>query len=342
MRVLITGGLGFIGSHTCVALCEAGHDVAVIDNLSNSKPSVVDGIQEITGKTVTFFCGDIRNDDDLDRAFLGLNGPIDAVMHFAGLKSVYGSLSSPLYYYDVNVVGSIRLFEAMKRHLCDRIIFSSSASVYDHSSSSPAVESDIPNPRTPYGRTKIVVENLLRDCSYSSRNLRVALLRYFNPAGAHTSGFIGENQNEIYNNIFTAIMKAAIGKGDSLRVFGSDYPTRDGTCIRDYIHVMDIAEGHIAALESIDRFTYPAVINLGTGIGFSIIEVIKMVSSVIGRDIPYVLSERRPGDAAEVYADVSLARSMIGWESKRDLRTICEDAWRWNQLLSLGSVDTSF
>lgn len=326
--ILVTGGAGFIGSHTTLALLLAGFNVVVADNLSNSTCESLRRVTQITGCDLIFLNADIR--DRLALTELFRNQPIDAVLHFAGLKSVGESVSNPLDYYDNNVHGSQVLLSAMAEAGIFKFIFSSSATVYGETSQIPISE-DCPvgRPTNPYGRSKLMVEDMLRDLAMSDSRWRIAALRYFNPVGAHQSGHIGEHPRGVPNNLLPYLAQVAVGKLHELSVFGNDYPTKDGTGVRDYIHVMDLAEGHLSALSAIQRLTGFNVWNLGTGQGYSVLEIIKAFERVCGREIPYKVVPRRPGDIATCYADPTKAQIELGWVAKRNLEQMLEDAWRW-------------
>lgn len=327
MAVLVTGGAGYIGSHTCVQLLEAGYDIIVLDNLSNSKLEAVSRIKSIAGKNLEFVKGDILDSELLDSIFNGCS--IDSVIHFAGLKAVGESVAKPLLYYRNNITGSITLFEAMQKHNVRNIVFSSSATVYGVSDNMPIGEDAALGPINPYGRTKYMIEEILRDIYVSDNSWNIVLLRYFNPVGAHPSGLIGEDPNGIPNNLMPYISQVAVGKLKELNVFGDDYPTRDGTGIRDYIHVMDLADGHLKALEKLKDNPGAVAYNLGTGKGTSVFEMINAFAKASGREIPYRVTARRPGDAAECYADPSKAARELGWTAKRDIYDMCRDSWNW-------------
>ena len=331
MHILVTGGTGFIGSHTCVSLIAAGHDVTIIDDLSNSRPEIVDRIEEIAGKRPAFVEGDVR-----DRALLGQifkTRKVDAVIHFAGLKAVGESVAQPLRYYDCNVGGAIILCEAMAEAGVKSLIFSSSATVYGDPASVP-IREDFPRSTTnPYGASKLMIEDILADVVKADPEWRIARLRYFNPVGAHESGLIGEAPNGIPNNLMPYVAQVATGQREKLSVFGSDYPTPDGTGVRDYIHVVDLAEGHVAALNYLTREKGLLTVNLGTGCGYSVLDMVRAFEKASGRPIPYALVARRPGDVAACYADPALATRLLGWQAKRGIDDMCRDAWRWQQNL---------
>ncbi len=330
MKVLVTGGAGYIGSHAVVELIAAGHEVVILDNLSNAKPEAVRRVSAITQREIPFVQGDIRDRETLRRLFAVHD--LDAVMHFAGLKAVGESVEKPLAYYDNNVTGSLTLFEVMGEAGCKSIIFSSSATVYGDPASVP-IREDFPTSATnPYGRSKLMIEEMLRDLAASDPTWRVVLLRYFNPVGAHESGMIGEDPNGIPNNLVPYIAQVAIGRLPRLRVFGGDWPTRDGTGVRDYIHVVDLARGHVAALAWLGRSRGVGIFNLGTGRGYSVLEMVRAFAEASGRDIPYEIVGRRPGDIAECYADPSLAERELGWRAERTLAQMCADSWRWQSM----------
>ena len=327
MNVLVTGGLGYIGSHTCVALVEAGHRVLVVDSLSNAKPSVLDRLREVTGAEVELHRADVRDRVAL-RAILS-GGKVDAVLHFAGLKAVGESVDKPLLYYDQNVGGAIALLEEMAALGIGQLVFSSSATVYGEPERLPLAEDHPLRPANPYGKTKLVVEHLLADHARADPGFRYAALRYFNPAGAHPSGRMGEDPRGRPDNLFPYLARVAVGALPGLRVFGDDYDTRDGTGIRDYIHVMDLAGGHVAALEGLARHGRSLTLNLGTGRGYSVLEAVKAFERACGKSIPLQFVERRPGDVAASFADPSLAAAELGWKARLDLEAMCRDAWRW-------------
>ena len=327
MHILVTGGTGFIGSHTCVALNAAGHDVTIVDDLSNSQREVVDRIEQISGKRPLFVEGDVRDRDLLRRVFEAR--PVDAVIHFAGLKAVGESVAQPLRYYDCNVGGSIILAEAMAEAGVKTLIFSSSATVYGDPASVP-IREDFPRSATnPYGASKLMVEDVLADLSKADSEWRIARLRYFNPVGAHPSGLIGESPSGIPNNLMPYVAQVANGERERLNVFGDDYPTPDGTGVRDYIHVMDLAEGHVAALDYLFRVPGLLTVNLGTGVGYSVLDMVRAFEKASGRPVPYTIAPRRPGDIAACYADPALAQRLLGWTAKRGIDAMCEDGWHW-------------
>jgi UDP-glucose 4-epimerase len=327
MRVLVTGGAGYIGSHTCISLIEAGYQPIILDNLSNSRLAVLERLNHITGHSLKFYEGDIR-DQQLVQSVLR-DERIEAVIHFAGLKAVGESVSMPLRYFENNVNGTLRLLFAMQETAARCLIFSSSATVYGDPNRLPIPETSPRSTTNPYGRSKLMVEHILEDLAVAEPEWGLVVLRYFNPVGAHPSGLIGEDPRGVPNNLLPFISQVAVGKRERLSVFGNDFPTRDGTGVRDYIHVMDLADGHVCALNVHGRdrglFTY----NLGTGTGYSVLEVIKAFEEASSRSVPYTITERRTGDVAECYADPSRAAEQLGWRAHRDLRAMTTDAWRW-------------
>jgi UDP-glucose 4-epimerase len=329
MNILVTGGSGYIGSHACVVLLAAGHRVVVIDNLSNSRPEVLDRIARIAGQRPIFFAGDVR-DRHLLRHIFG-EFAIDAVFHFAGLKAVGESVEKPLHYYDCNVGGAIALFGEMAESNVKTLVFSSSATVYGDPASVP-IKEDFPRSTTnPYGASKLMIEDMLADLAHADPDWRIARLRYFNPVGAHESGLIGEAPNGVPNNLLPYVAQVADGRRERLYVFGGDYPTPDGTGVRDYIHVMDLVEGHLAALNYLLANDGLLTANLGTGRGYSVLDMVRAFSAACGRPIPYTLAPRRPGDVAACYADPGKAARLLGWKARRGIDAMCGDAWRWQQ-----------
>ncbi len=327
MKILVTGGAGFIGSHTCVQLLEAGYEVIVVDNLINSKEESIRRVQDITGKNLEFQKVDLLDRDQLDQIFS--DNKIDSVIHFAGLKAVGESVSIPLRYYHNNITGTLILCDVMAAHGVKNIVFSSSATVYGDPASVPITE-DFPLSATnPYGRTKLFIEEILKDLWKSDHSWNIALLRYFNPVGAHESGRIGEDPAGIPNNLMPYISQVAIGKRDRLSVFGNDYPTHDGTGVRDYIHVRDLANGHLKALEKLVENPGIVTYNLGTGHGYSVLDVIKAFEKASGRKVSYEIVDRRPGDVAQCYADPAKAEKELGWKATRGIEQMCADTWRW-------------
>lgn len=325
--ILVTGGAGYIGSHTCVELLESGYQVVVLDNLCNSSPEALRRVEEITGKSVTFVEGDIRDRNILQGLFSQYN--FDSVIHFAGLKAVGESCRIPLNYYENNVSGTVILCQEMAKAGVFNIVFSSSATVYGDPASLP-IREDFPLSATnPYGRSKLMVEEVLGDLYKSDNRWNIALLRYFNPAGAHSSGMIGEDPNDIPNNLMPYISQVAIGKREKLSVFGSDYPTVDGTGVRDYIHVVDLAKGHVCAIDKLRSGCGLKAWNLGVGNGTSVLQMVAAFEKAAGLTIPYELVERRPGDIAECWADASLAEKELGWKTEKGLEEMMADTWRW-------------
>lgn len=326
MNILVTGGAGYIGSHTCVELLNAGHGVVVYDNFSNSHPEALRRVEQITGKAVTLVRGDIRDQGALE-ATLRQHG-CQAVIHFAGLKAVGESVEKPLGYFDNNVVGTLCLLKAMQAVGIHTLIFSSSATVYGEPQHLPLTEDHPLGVTNPYGRTKLMVEDMLRDLHHAEPHWRIGILRYFNPVGAHASGLIGENPQGVPNNLMPYVAQVAVGQREKLHIWGADYATPDGTGVRDYIHVVDLAQGHLKALECLHRAQCFAV-NLGTGVGYSVLDVVRAFGLASGRPIPYQISERRPGDVAACYANPVLAETLLHWSATRDLATMCADHWRW-------------
>jgi UDP-glucose 4-epimerase len=332
-RVFLTGGTGYIGSHTAVSLIEAGLDVVVFDNLSNSKREVLNRVRRITGKELTFIQGDIRNQVEIESALDSY--PCDAVIHFAGLKSVGESVVNPLGYYENNVAGTISLLQAMRNHGVKNLVFSSSATVYGSPEYLPVNEAHPVGASQPYGQSKLVVENMLRDLSASDASWHITILRYFNPVGAHESGLIGEDPVDVPNNLMPYVAQVAVGRLPYLNVWGGDYPTPDGTGVRDYIHVVDLAEGHLQALLKLEERSLFTV-NLGTGRGYSVLEIIKAFEAASGRPVPYKICGRRAGDMATVFACTRLAEQQLEWKAVKDIDAMCADHWRWQSLNPLG------
>lgn len=329
MKILVTGGIGYIGSHTCVELLKQGMEVVVFDNLYNAKIDVVDKIKEITGKEITFYQADMRDKESMRPIFE--ENKIDAVIHFAGLKAVGESVEKPLLYYQNNITGTLNLCELMKEYDCKKMIFSSSATVYGAPKTVP-IKEDFPLHTTnPYGTTKLMLEQILTDFCKADPDWHVILLRYFNPIGAHESGLIGESPNGIPNNLMPYITQVAIGKLPYLRVFGDDYDTPDGTGVRDYIHVVDLAKGHVNAVEAIMQKSGVSIYNLGTGIGYSVLDIVKAFEKANGITIPYQIQGRRAGDIAVCYANAQKAYEELGWKAEYDLERMCKDAWRFVQ-----------
>jgi UDP-glucose 4-epimerase len=339
MRVLVTGGAGYIGSHTSLVLLEAGHDVVVVDNLSNSKREALRRVEELTGRPIEFHQVDLLDRPALDRVFR--KGTIDAVLHFAGLKAVGESVSQPLRYFHNNVTGTLVLLEVMDQHQVRTLVFSSSATVYGDPQAVPITE-DFPLSATnPYGRSKLMIEEILRDLLRADPAWRVGILRYFNPVGAHPSGRIGEDPDGIPNNLMPYVAQVAVGRLPELAVFGNDYPTPDGTGVRDYIHVMDLAEGHVRALDRLATSPGLHVWNLGTGRGYSVLEMVAAFERASGGKVPYWVAPRRAGDVAACWADPGRAREELGWTASRGLDQMCADAWRWQAANPHGYPDGS-
>ncbi|MGF1670259.1 MAG: UDP-glucose 4-epimerase GalE [Balneolaceae bacterium] len=326
-NILVTGGAGYIGSHTVLELLQEQYNVVVMDNLSNSKRESLNRIEKLTGKVIQFRELDLLDMDGLKKLFDEYR--FDSVIHFAGLKAVGESVEKPLLYYQNNIAGTINLCEVMRLNDVFNIVFSSSCTVYGEPDNVPIKENAPLGAVNPYGRTKLTIEFILKDLYQSDNRWNVSLLRYFNPVGAHESGIIGEDPAGIPNNLMPYITQVAVGKLDKLRVFGGDYPTHDGTGVRDYIHVVDLAKGHLKALESIKKNTGISIYNLGTGKGYSVLDVIHAFEEASGKKIPYEIVDRRPGDAASVYADPLHAKKELGWQTERDLVDMCRDAWRW-------------
>ena len=329
-RILVTGGAGYIGSHTTLALLQAGFEVVVLDNLCNSSAKSLERVAEIAGRAPTFICGDVRDRAQLDRLFA--EHPISAVLHFAGLKAVGESVADPLRYYDVNVCGAVTLCQAMQAAGVFSLVFSSSATVYGDPTRVP-IDEDQPvgQPANPYGRSKLMVEQILADLAAANGAWRVALLRYFNPVGAHESGRIGEDPSGIPNNLLPYIAQVAVGKLAELTVFGDDYPTPDGTGVRDYIHVVDLARGHVCAIKKLQTNCGLFICNLGTGHGYSVLDVIHAFEKACGKKLPYVIDPRRPGDIAECYADPTKAKNELGWVAEYGIEEMCADSWNWQK-----------
>jgi UDP-glucose 4-epimerase len=329
MHILVTGGAGYIGSHTCVELLENSYKVTIIDNLSNSKGIAINRIEEISDKSVEFIRGDILDEEKLDSVFAENN--FDAVIHFAGLKAVGESVQIPLEYYNNNISGTLTLCRIMNKYNVKNLIFSSSATVYGLNQNVPFKE-DFPTSATnPYGRSKLMIEEILTDLYNSDDSWNIVLLRYFNPVGAHHSGLIGEDPNGLPNNLMPFISQVAVGKLEKLKVFGDDYPTKDGTGVRDYIHVVDLAQGHLRAIDQLKKESGLKVYNLGHGQGYSVLEVIDAFRKESGKNIPYEVVERRAGDIATSYADANLAKEELQWETTKDISDMCRDSWNWQQ-----------
>lgn len=329
-RVLVTGGAGFIASHTNVELLNAGYEVVVVDNLCNSSKESLKRVEQLTGKQITFYEVDLVDEEALEGVFA--KEKIDAVIHFAGLKAVGESCEIPLEYFDNNLCGTLNLLRIMREHGCKTLVFSSSATVYGKPETVP-IKEDFPlSVSNPYGRTKLIIEDMLRDIYQADDSWDIALLRYFNPIGAHESGQIGEDPNGIPNNLMPYVAKVAGGELEMVNVFGDDYDTPDGTGVRDYIHVVDLAIGHIKALEKLEKHPGLVTYNLGTGVGYSVLDIIHNFEKACGHEVPYRIAERRPGDIDACYADPTKAKEELGWEAVRGIDKMCEDAWRWQQM----------
>lgn len=328
--IFVTGGAGYIGSHTCVELLDAGYDVTVFDNFSNSHPEAVARVERITGKTLRLIHGDIRDRAALVAALR--ESRAGAVIHFAGLKAVGESVAQPLAYYDNNVVGTLRLLEAMGECEIHTLVFSSSATVYGDPIALPLTEDHPLSATNPYGRTKLMIEEILRDLRRSDASWKLGILRYFNPAGAHASGLIGEDPQGVPNNLMPIVAQVAVGRQPCLNVWGNDYSTPDGTGVRDYIHVVDLAQGHLKALKALERLEEKSeclIVNLGTGIGYSVLDIVRAFEHASGRTVPFRVAPRRPGDIASCYADPQRACDVLGWRAERGIEAMCADAWRW-------------
>ncbi|WP_088070486.1 UDP-glucose 4-epimerase GalE [Gottfriedia luciferensis] len=329
MTILVTGGAGYIGSHTCVELLQSGYEIIVLDNFSNSKPKSLKRVSEITGKSFKTYQIDLVNRNKLEDVFS--QNKITAVIHFAGLKAVGESVQIPLEYYHNNLTGTINLCEMMRKYEVKKLVFSSSATVYGSTGDLPIAENSRLGATNPYGRTKLMIEEILRDLYESDHNWSIALLRYFNPIGAHSSGLIGEDPKGIPNNLMPFISQVAVGKLECLNIYGNDYSTKDGTGIRDYIHVVDLAIGHIRALENLENNNGIEAFNLGTGTGYSVLDLVNAFEKATGESIPYVMKERRPGDAAVCFADPTKAMEQLGFKATRSIEMMCEDTWRWQK-----------
>lgn len=328
-KILVTGGTGYIGSHTCIELIDAGFEVIIADNFSNSNPLVLKQIKKITGKTVKVYKCDIRDYQSLAEIFKNEN--IDSVIHFAGLKSVGESNEVPIKYYDNNISGTINLLKVMDEYNCKSLIFSSSATVYGETSGKAIKENSHLSVTNPYGKTKLLIEEILGDLAAADRTWKIIILRYFNPIGANKTGEIGENPNGIPNNLLPYITQVAVGKLDYVRVFGNDYQTEDGTGVRDYIHIVDLAKGHLAALNKLQNINNVEIYNLGTGVGYSVLEVLTTMEKVVGEKIPYKILARRKGDIASCYANPSKANRDLGWKADLNLEDMCKDSWNWQK-----------
>ena len=327
MAILTTGGAGYIGSHTCIELINAGYDVVVVDNLDNSSEKSLERVEKIVGKKIKFYKEDVRDKEALRKIFR--ENDIEAVIHVAGLKAVGESVAKPIEYYDNNLISTLVLLEVMREFNCKRLVFSSSATVYGVAKEMPLTE-DMPlGAINPYGRTKLFIEEMLRDVYVSDKEWSIALLRYFNPIGAHISGTIGEDPKGIPNNLMPYIAQVAVGRLEKLHVFGNDYNTVDGTGVRDYIHVVDLAGGHVKAVEWTGKSTGCEAINLGTGNGISVLQLRDAFVKASGAEVPYVIDPRRPGDPDEVYANATKAKELLGWEAKKNVDDMCHDSWRW-------------
>lgn len=328
-KILVTGGAGYIGSHTCIELHKAGYDLIILDNLCNSSQETIKRLDKILDTSLKFYKGDIRDQATVRKIFQ--NNSISGVVHFAGLKAVGDSVSNPIDYYSNNVNGTFALLEIMKEFNCKTIVFSSSATVYGVPNLIPVKENSVLSPVNPYGMTKLVVENFLRDIFSSDQNWNIALLRYFNPVGAHISGLIGENPNDVPNNLMPYISQVAVGKLKKLHIFGGDYDTDDGTGVRDYVHVVDLAKGHVKALQVLNDNPQVLTVNLGTGNGYSVLDIVSAFEEASGKTIPYEIVERRAGDIDIYYADTSLAKEKLNWVAECDLYDMCKDSWRWQK-----------
>ena len=337
MKVLLTGGAGYIGSHTCIELLAAGHEAVIVDNYSNSKPEALNRIKEISGKDFTFYEADCCDKDALRKIFS--ENKIDAVIHFAGLKAVGESVRIPISYYRNNIDSSLALLEVMEEAGCNKIVFSSSATVYGVPKQVPLVEGMDTGCTNPYGWTKYMIEQILTDASVANKDLSVVLLRYFNPIGAHESGRIGEDPNGIPNNLMPFITQVAVGKLPQLSIFGDDYDTHDGTGVRDYIHVVDLAKGHVCAIKKLTENCGCKTYNLGTGKGYSVLDIVKNFEEATGVKIPYSIKDRRPGDIAECYSSAELAEKELGWVAENGIKEMCADSWRWQSMNPNGYED---
>ncbi|MCJ8341238.1 MAG: UDP-glucose 4-epimerase GalE [Pseudomonadales bacterium] len=339
MSILVTGGAGYIGSHTVVQLLEAGELVVVVDNLSNSHQEVFNRIRTITSGELVFVEGDLRDAQLLDNIFKSYD--IDSVIHFAGYKAVGESVSKPLMYYQNNILSTLTLLEVMQKHDCNKLVFSSSATVYGDPETVPITEQSPLSATNPYGQTKLMIENILKDMASADANWRIAVLRYFNPVGAHSSGLIGEDPNGIPNNLMPFVAKVAVGQLPQVNVFGDDYDTPDGTGVRDYIHVVDLAAGHLAALNKLKQQSGWQAYNLGTGKGYSVLDVINSFADISEREIPYQIAPRRAGDIATCYASVDYSKQALNWQAKADIKQIIKDHWNWQQQNPNGYKDAN-
>ncbi len=337
MKILVTGGAGYIGSHTCVELLNAGYEIIVLDNLCNSSEKCLDAVKELTGKDFPFYKVDMLDKDAMEKVFE--ENEIDSVIHFAGLKAVGESTQIPIAYYHNNITGTLHLLQLMEKYNINNIVFSSSATVYGMPKTVPITE-DFPLSTTnPYGSTKLFIEQILKDTQAANSKLSVTLLRYFNPIGAHKSGIMGEDPKGIPNNLLPYVAQVAVGKLEKVHVFGNDYPTVDGTGVRDYIHVVDLALGHLKAIEKKSNVPGVHIYNLGTGNGYSVLQIIDAFSKACGKEIPYQIDGRRPGDIAECYADPTKAKNELGWTAERGIEEMCEDSWRWQSTHPNGFAD---
>lgn len=327
MAILVTGGAGFIGSHAAVELLENGYDIVVVDNLSNSQMESIERVKELTGKDFPFYKTDLLELEELEGIFS--RHQIQSVMHFAGLKAVGESVAMPLAYYHNNITGTLNLCAAMNKYGVKNLVFSSSATVYGNPVRVPIDESFPLSATNPYGRTKLMIEEILRDLHVSDPSWRIAILRYFNPIGAHESGRIGENPQGIPNNLMPYITQVAVGKREQLQVFGNDYETHDGTGVRDYIHVVDLVKGHLKALEYLEKHEGVEMFNLGTGTGYSVLDLVNSFSDATSKEIPYKVIDRRPGDIGVCYANPEKAKTVLGWKAEKNLKEMCEDSWKW-------------
>lgn len=327
MRILVTGGVGYIGSHTCIELIKSGYEIVVVDNLCNSSLEALKRVKSLSGRDIPFYKMDVRDKEGMTRVFEKYS--IDAVIHFAGLKAVGESVEKPIKYYDTNVGGTFILAEVMRKFDCKTIVFSSSATVYGNPKTLPIEESFPLCATNPYGRSKLMVEEFFQDVFVADNSWHIALLRYFNPVGADKSGLIGEDSNDIPNNLIPYISQVAVGKLDKLSVFGGDYDTLDGTGVRDYIHVVDVAKGHVKALQALIENPQVLIVNLGTGKGYTVLEMVKAFEKASSKRVPYEIVDRRSGDIATCYADITYAEEKLGWKAERELDEMCEDTWRW-------------
>jgi UDP-glucose 4-epimerase len=332
MKILLPGGAGYIGSHTTVELQSQGHDVVIFDNFSNSDPGVLERIEQISGVKSVLVEGDLMAKSQIHSVFE--KNKIDAVIHFAALKSVGESVAEPLRYYQNNITGTLNLLEVMEQHRVSTLIFSSSATVYGEPSQVPITESESIKPTNPYGQTKAMIEQILLDAQQANKDLKVGLLRYFNPVGAHASGLIGESPSGIPNNLMPYISQVAVGLREQVNVYGNDYPTPDGTGVRDYLHVVDLAQAHVASLDYLSNTTEtdPLIVNLGTGRGHSVLEVVKAFEKASGKTIPFEFVDRRPGDIPTCYADPTRAKDLLNWTAQHNLDAMCRDAWHWQNI----------